>query len=137
MKPAYVCHILRLNRLSELIMDGYYAKLITISHLFIISLLQSQEEQNKLYELILRDNLTVQQSEEHVRGILHGVTSEGEYIGKSELFPLVAQAEKTQNASIKCIQTRIKTKITVEWKGTRAQRKEQILSFLRTLANVS
>ena len=26
MKPSYICHILRLNRLPDLVIDGYYAR---------------------------------------------------------------------------------------------------------------
>ena len=34
-KESYICHILRLNKLTDMIVDGYYSKLISISHLFI------------------------------------------------------------------------------------------------------
>jgi hypothetical protein len=42
MKESYVCHILRLNKLNDMIVDGYYSKLISISHLFIISRLHTR-----------------------------------------------------------------------------------------------
>ena len=35
--PSYICHLNRLNSLSEIIVDGYYSHLISTSHLFLLS----------------------------------------------------------------------------------------------------
>lgn len=135
MKPSYLCHIMRLNKLSEIIMDGYYSKLISMSHLFVISLLQSQTDIMDVYEMVLRDNLTVLQTEELVRGKLHGVTSEGEYIQEDKIKNTKAVLKTRFNADAKATQTRTKTKLLIEWKGSRGDRKQDVEKFLRLLGS--
>jgi hypothetical protein len=135
MKPSYLCHIMRLNKLSEIIMDGYYSKLISMSHLFVISLLQSQTDIMDIYEQVLRDNLTVLQTEELVRGKLHGVTSEGEYIQQDKIVNTTSKLKNVFNAETKITQTRTKTKLLIEWKGSRAQRKQHVEKFLRMIGS--
>ena len=112
LKPSYLCHVMRLNKLSEIIMDGYYSKLISMSHLFVISLLQSQTDIMDIYEIVLRDSLTVLQTEELVRGKLHAVTSEGEYVDKNKIEKCKLKMKEIYNAQVKAVQTRTKTKST-------------------------
>src|SRR3990167_1335433 len=85
MKESYVCHILRLNKLDDMIVDGYYSKLISISHLFIISRLRNAEEIRLAYEKVISENLTVIQTEELVREILYEMKSTGEHIPQEEI----------------------------------------------------
>jgi ParB-like chromosome segregation protein Spo0J len=134
---SYVCHILRLNKLSELIMDGYYSHLISISHLFVISLLHSQEDMMDLYEAVLRENLSVQATEEQVRMKLHNVSSEGEYINSDHIRQVTTAAAESYGATVKVVQTRVKTKILFEWKGSRKQRKEGVTKLLHALSGDS
>ena len=135
LKPSYLCHVMRLNKLSEIIMDGYYSKLISMSHLFVISLLQSQTDIMDIYEVVLRDSLTVLQTEELVRKKLHGVSSDGEYIDEKKVQNLNAKIESTFNAKTKVTQTRTKTKIFIEWKGSRAVRKRDVDKFFHMIEN--
>jgi hypothetical protein len=135
LKPSYLCHIMRLNKLSEIIMDGYYSKLISMSHLFVISLLQSQTDIMDIYEVVLRDNLTVLQTEELVRERLHGVSSEGEYIQKEKMDDSKLKLKNLFGAETKITQTRTKTKVLIEWKGSRGERKQHVEKFLRMIGN--
>ena len=135
MKPSYLCHIMRLSKLSEIIMDGYYSKLISMSHLFVISLLQSQTDIMDIYEIVLRDSLTVLQTEELVRKKLHGVSSEGEYIQEEKIQNLKSKLNERYNAETKVTQTRRKTKILIEWKGSRGARKQNVDRFFRMIEN--
>ena len=135
LKPSYLCHIMRLNKLSEIIMDGYYSKLISMSHLFVISLLQSQTDIMDIYEIVLRDNLTVLQTEELVRGKLHGVSSEGEYVQKEASEALSSMLKQQYGAEMKLTQTRTKTKLLIEWKGGRASRKKDVERLFRAIEN--
>lgn len=135
LKASYLCHIMRLNKLSEIIMDGYYSKLISLSHLFVISLLQSQTDIMDIYETVLRDNLTVLQTEELVRGKLHGVSSEGEYIQESKIHNLELRIKEVFKAQTKMTQTRTKTKILIEWKGSRGARKQDVERFVHKIGN--
>jgi len=136
LKPSYLCHIMRLNKLSEIVMDGYYSKLISMSHLFVISLLHTQTDIIDIYEQVLRDNLTVLQTEELVRGKLHGVTSEGEYIQEGKIEKLKNITKEKFNADIKTTQTRTKTKLLIEWKGSRGSRKQDVERFFRMIENL-
>ncbi|MFZ2026497.1 MAG: hypothetical protein WAV30_04385 [Microgenomates group bacterium] len=132
-KPSYLCHIMRLSKLSEIIMDGYYSELISMSHLFVISLLHSEEDIMEVYEMVLRDSLTVLQTEELVRTKLHGVSSEGEYIQDVVLDRVRSKLKDTFKADAKIVQTRIKTKVIIEWKGSRGDRKKDVERFLRLI----
>ena len=135
LKPSYLCHIMRLNKLSEIVMDGYYSKLISMSHLFVISLLQTQTDIMDVYELVLRDSLTVLQAEELVRGKLHGVTSEGEYIQEIKIEKLKSKLKEVFNADVKVTQTRTKTKLLIEWKGSRGSRKQDVERYFHMIEN--
>src|SRR5512144_1073630 len=79
MKQAYICHILRLNKLNDLIIDGYYSQMISISHLFIISRLHSEADMVSAYERVLSGSYTVSQTEELVREILYKTKTVGEH----------------------------------------------------------
>ena len=135
LKPSYLCHIMRLNKLSEIIMDGYYSKLITMSHLFVLSLLKSQEDIMNIYEVVLRDGLTVLQTEELVREKLHGIVPGGEYIDKMKIQNSQLKLKENFGAEAKVVQTRIKTKVIIEWKGSREARKKGVESFFRAIEN--
>lgn len=118
MKPSYVCHIMRLNRIPEMVIDGYYSKLVSLSHLFVLSRVKDQKTMMDMYETVLKNNLSVLQTEELVRLELYGIKTEGDYIPKEELRHLIEKAiGSTRNASIRVIQTRVKTKLIVDMKG--------------------
>lgn len=136
LKPSYLCHIMRLNKLSEIIMDGYYSKLISMSHLFVISLLKTETDLMDIYEIVLRDNLTVLQTEELVRGKLHGVSSEGEYVQENKIQDLQSKIKGNFKADTKVTQTRTKTKLLIEWKGSRGSRRQDVERFFRVIGNL-
>lgn len=133
LKPSYLCHIMRLSKLSEIIMDGYYSELISMSHLFVISLLHEEGDIMEIYELVLRDSLTVLQTEELVRAKLHGVSSEGEYIQEETLKKVQSSLKVGYNADVKIIQTRIKTKMIIEWKGSRGERRKDVERLMHVI----
>ena len=68
-----------------MIVDGYYSKLISISHLFMISRLKTKEDMMKIYEKVLSQNLTVLQTEAEVRDILYQIKTTGLVLDKNEL----------------------------------------------------
>ena len=121
-KSAYICHILRLNKLPENIIDGYYSKTILISHLFILSRLKNFETIVQAYEEVLKNNLTAGQTEELVRELVYGVKNKGNYINKEKINKLTVEiVGDKKNVSIKVGQSRIKSKITIEIKGNLSQ----------------
>lgn len=119
LKPSYVCHILRLKRLPDIIVDGYYSKLITISHLFIVSRLKETAQMVLAYEKILSQNLSVLQTEMLVREILHGIKSVGEKLPREKIDQFITSIEKNgQKVSVNVLQSRIKAKLVVEVRGS-------------------
>ena len=115
---SYICHLLRLNKLPEIIVDSYYSKSINISHLFILSRINNQEKMLQAFEEILKKSLTVIATEELVREYLYGIKTKGNHLRlkvKEEI--LKKFLEKYPEAKIKIIQTRVKSKIIIEIKG--------------------
>lgn len=116
--PSYICHLIRLASLPEMVIDGYYAGLVSISHLFIISRIKDHKKLIAIYEKILKDNYSVQQTEEAVREILYDVKDKGERLKDTDIENLVKKIKtQIENIKIKISQTRIKGKINIEIKG--------------------
>ncbi len=117
-KSSYICHLLRLKKIPEAIVDGYYSKSISSSHIFILSRLNNQKQMLELYEKILSGGYTVSQTESEVRNYLYQVKSIGKYINKENLEKLTQKIkERYPELNIKIIQTRIKGKVILEIKG--------------------
>lgn len=116
---SYICHLIRLASLPDIIIDGYYSELISISHLFIISRIKDQKKLLEIYEQLLKGNFTVQKTEEMVREALYEIKNKGQHLQKEEIKKAIeAIKEKNKDMSIKIIQTRIKGKIILEIKGS-------------------
>ena len=77
---SYVCHINRLNKLPDIVVDGYYSKLVSISHLFLISRLQDKQKMVDIYEKILAQSLSVKDTEDAIREYLYNFKNRGHYI---------------------------------------------------------
>ncbi|PIV09289.1 hypothetical protein COS31_03460 [Candidatus Roizmanbacteria bacterium CG02_land_8_20_14_3_00_36_15] len=131
LKPAYLCHYLRLNRLPEMIVDGYYAEDISLSHLFVISRLKDPKKIIDVYEKVLGKNLTVLATEEIVREILYGIKTEGEALTREEKESYRQQLGK--EIKLKIIQTRIKSKLEIEVKGSLAKTTKILRTILTNL----
>jgi len=117
LKSSYICHLLRLNDLPPLVIDGYYSGLISLSHLFVLSRLKDEQKLINLYEKVLSDNLTVAQTEEALREVLYQIKTKGEYLKKEEIEKLTNKLKKIfPNLKIKLTQTRIKGKLIFEIK---------------------
>jgi len=115
---SYICHLLRLNKLPDIIVDSYYSKSINISHLFILSRINNQEKMLAAFEEILKKSLTVIATEELVREYLYGIKTKGNHLRLKAKEEMVKKfLEKHPEAKIKIIQTRIKGKIIIEIKG--------------------
>lgn len=115
---SYICHLLRLAILPDIIVDGYYSELISISHLFIISRIKDQKKLLEVYEELLKGNFTVQETDELVREVLYGTKNSGTHLKKDEILNAIENIKKNnKNISVKIIQTRIKGKLILEIKG--------------------
>lgn len=118
LKPAYLCHLLRLLKLPEIIIDGYYSKTVSLSHLVIISRLKNKEQMIAAYEEVLSKNLSTAKTEELVREKLFQIRSTGEKISKEEKKMIEKSFKKIdKDLQVKIIQTRTRAKVILTIKG--------------------
>lgn len=125
MNSAYICNLLRLLKLPEIVIDGYYSKIISLSHLMTISRLKNKEETISAYEEVLTKNLTVVQTDELVREKLFQIKTDGERIDentKREIEEKYKNIDK--NIEVKIVQTRVQAKIMLTIKGNMAKTSE-------------
>lgn len=135
-KSSYICHLLRLKKIPEVVVDGYYSKSISSSHIFILSRLNEKKQMIDLYEKILGDNLTVKQTESAVRNYLYQVKSIGKYINKETQEKLTRKIkEKYPELDIEIIQTRIRGKVIFEVKGDLEKSSKMIRGILEKLGS--
>lgn len=122
MKPAYVSHFLRLNKLPEIIIDGYYSHLVTASHLFIIARLKDYDSMVRVYEKVLAENLTSTSTEIVVREELYQTKTEGEHLKHDDIARMERLLQRALGDSVKVdhVQTRIHSKLTITTKGSLA-----------------
>ncbi|MFS8159150.1 MAG: ParB/RepB/Spo0J family partition protein, partial [Candidatus Roizmanbacteria bacterium] len=117
-KKSFISSMLRIPRIPEMIIDGYYANLISVTHLFIIGRLSSDEEMITLYEKILEKSLTTVQTDDEVRTIKYAIDSNKDIIdpvSKGKIEQLFSGIDP--HFRVKIIQTRLRTTIKAELKG--------------------
>lgn len=133
-KASYICHYFRLNNLPEIIIDGYYSKSVTPSHLFILSRLKTAKEIINTYEIILKNNLSVIETEYLIREILYGIKSKGNYLSHQDVKVFEDKFKsKNSKAKLKVIQSRVKGKLIVEFKSDLAETTPYLLRLLKGL----
>jgi hypothetical protein len=129
--PAYISNYLRLLRLPDLVLDGYYTGTISLTHLFILARIKDPEQIVALYEQILSKEMSALDLEEAVRNILYGTKSEGDPIEKKASAAIERKIKAIDpDAQVKIIQTRVKSKVVIELKGNRSKTSD----FLRKLS---
>lgn len=131
-KSSYVCHLLRLIRLPDTIIDGYYSDNISLSHLFVISRVKDTGKMVEVYEKVLTESLTVKKTEELVRDILYGVKTQGDYISPEEKENFIQKMKALKkNLNLGIIQTRTKIKIILEIKGDLEDTSQEVRNLMR------
>ncbi len=134
MKPSYVSHFLRLNKLPEIIIDGYYARLVTASHLFIIARLKDIKTMVKVYEKVLGENLTSLQTESVIREELYQTKTEGDRLSKDDVERFERLLHRLLGeVSVDLIQTRIHSKLIITAKGSLAKTSSTIAKLYHLL----
>lgn len=134
-KPSYICHLIRLKKVPDVVVDGYYSKSISSSHIYVLSRLNDVKQMIDLYEKILSENFTVRQTEMAVREYLYQVKSIGKYINKENVMKLTKKIkEKYPDANVQVIQTRIKGRILIEIKGNLEVSSKTIKHLLEKLS---
>jgi len=118
LSPSYVCNIIRILKLPDLVRDGYYSGLVTPTHLFIIARLKNDQDIIDMYEMVLQQNFSTSALEEQVRTVLYNISSDGEHIGDSIKTDLRQAIENIDpHLRVKIIQSRIRAKIIIEMDG--------------------
>lgn len=129
---SYVCHLLRLLRLPEIIIDGYYSHTVSLSHLFIISRLKQQKEAIKAYEQTLINTFTIQQLEIYVREKLYHVKTIGEKVDAGTLQNIEKKFSSIDSdIRVSVAQTRISASVNIRVSGNTQKTSE----ILRHIAN--
>ncbi len=135
-KSSYICHLLRLKKIPEVVIDGYYSKSISSSHIYVLSRLNDVSQMIELYEKILGESYTVKQTENSVRDYLYQVKSIGKYINLEVKEKLTQKIkEKYPELNVRIIQTRIKGKVVLEIKGDLETSSKTIKHVLEKLSS--
>jgi ParB-like chromosome segregation protein Spo0J len=138
MKDSYVSHYLRLLKLPNIVVDGYYGKFVSKSHLFIIARLPDQPLMKDVYEEVLAKGLTAFQTEELVRRHLYGITSEGSYLPHTEAAEFDRHMrQKNNKIRTKLIQSRTRAKLIMEVEGNLFFTSEIMRNIMKTLMEQS
>jgi len=132
-KPSYICHFLRLNNLPDIIVDGYYSKQISISHLFVISRLKNKQDMVDIYEKVLTNNLTVERTEQTVRHALYQIKNRGDYIDQEEIESFLQSVNKKDQIKAKIIQSRIRAKLILEFWGDLEQTSNKLRELIKKI----
>lgn len=131
--PSYVSHLLRLRKIPQIVIDGYYGKLISGTHLMMISRLDSEREIIELYKEVLKRNLTVSQTETEIRKLRYDVADTGTSIDVKALEDFEKDLRYYLEAKVTLLQTRVRTKIVIEKRGTVEETREFLEDIIRKL----
>ena len=118
LSSSYVCNVVRILKLPDLVRDGYYSGLVTPTHLFIIARLHTEKDCIDMYEMVLQQNMSTSALEEHVRSVLYNVSSEGRHVSDVTKNVLTTALQRLDGRlKVKIIQSRIRAKIVIEMPG--------------------
>lgn len=116
---SYICHLKRLKKLPEIIINGYYDKIVSLSHLFIISRLHDMDDMVSLYETVLAESLSTQQTEKKVFELLSGEKNDGNKLTKEWFMHLEDEIRSIDAAiTVSSSQTRRQGEIVIKFKGS-------------------
>ena len=128
---SYVSHYNRIYKLPDLVVDGYYSKLISISHLFVISRIKDPRKITEVYEKVLQKNLNILETEDLIREYLYEIKSDGTYLKEKVKNEIIANLSKKYHfLKIKIVQTKVKSKIIIEIPGNLEKTSKVIKEFL-------
>lgn len=122
LSPAYLCNLMRVARLPEIVIDGFYSKNVSLTHLLVISRLKNDDDIVDVYEKTLQNNLPVAGVESLVRAKLYDVTSDGKRIEPDIVMSIQDVFKKIDpTLTVEIVQTRIKARVSITVKGNMAK----------------
>jgi transcriptional regulator with XRE-family HTH domain len=114
--PSQISHIARINKLPDIVLDAYYSKMLSVTHLYILSRLRFEAPMRQVFEKVMAGGLSTQETDRLVREKLHDVTDAGEYVD-SDLVATHIATLQLRGVGVHVIQTRTRLKYTVEVRG--------------------
>lgn len=114
--PSQVSHIARINKLPEMVLDAYYSRMLSVTHLYILSRLHFESHMKSIFEQVMAKDLSTQETDRLVREKMHDVTDAGEYLDPDMIRAHIAMMQ-VRGLQVKVIQTRTRVKYVVEAKG--------------------
>ena len=115
---SYVSHYLRILKLPNLVIDGYYAKNISCAHLMILSRLDNEKDIIDSYRLILEKSLSTTQTETIIRNKKYHVSTSETRLDPDRIRQMKKKFEQNYpDTKIEILQSRIRGKITIEIKS--------------------
>ncbi|MCA9371302.1 hypothetical protein KC726_00225 [Candidatus Woesebacteria bacterium] len=117
LKPSYLSQLLPILDLPAYVMDGYYAKQLSGTHLMLLARLNDENIIHDLYSQILENKLSTYETEEYIRNARYNVHSHSTRISPNELKRFAELLSKRFDVDVKLKQTRIEGKIQIMMKG--------------------
>src|SRR3989338_244926 len=129
---SYVCNMIRLLKIPDLVRDGFYSNMISLTHLAILARLKKSEDIISAYDEVLKHSFSCPQTEEYVREKLYGIIADGEY-ANSEIYQQIKKKFGSLDArlTVKIVQSRIRLRILLEAKGNVNETNEVLGKLLR------
>lgn len=115
--PSYISHLIRLLRIPQLAVDGYYSGQISATHLMILSRLQTEKQMVEAYEEILKKDLTAPQTEMYIRQLKFDVNTDNEMLDSKAIEEIANRLQEKHEARVRVIQSRVRGKIVIEKRG--------------------
>lgn len=111
--PAQISHIARINRLPEIVIDAYYSRMLSLTHLYIISRLHHEGQIQIVFEQVMAETLSTQATDRLVREKLNSIDDVGEYVDRDTLKKHHEQMSQL-GLEVSVLQTRTRLKYTLE-----------------------
>jgi hypothetical protein len=135
---TYVSHLLRVVKLPEIVLDGYYSKQISFAHLIILSRLDDSEQIAQAYETVLAKSFSTAQTEVLIRQLKYQTNTVGNLLSVKECEKLVARAKRFYpEATFHIFQSQIRGKILIEVKGNAGHSSVLIQNIMNSLVDIS
>lgn len=130
--PAQVSHIARINRLPEIIIDAYYSRMLSLTHLYIISRLHHEGQMQIVFEQIMAGTLSTQETDRLVREKLHSIDDVGDYVNRDTL-KMHNEYMNAHGLQVSVLQTRTRFKYTIEASGNAEKTSALLQGIMRVM----
>lgn len=128
--PSFVSSLINVALLPDTIKDGYYSGQISLSHLLIIARLKNAQDIREAYEEVLKNSLSISQTQNIIRRYLYSVDDQGDKVDVDSNLQSEKFLRDALDAKVRIYQSRVTAKITIEVKGSVSDTKKFIDKFV-------